>query len=586
MSNEAGSPNSMDNECERDFSPNAPKIAIEGRPLNLCLQSLNIEVTAYWCTLLRTRTIPQKTKFGGLMNNLGWFQNVCLFLAFCLSAAHAQTYLYGDLHSFTNSPDGANPGATSAGLVLSTQGNIYGTTNRGGTHGSGTIFEINASGNESVLYSFCSLADCADGAYPQGALVFDSEGNLYGTTSAGGPSSGGTVFELNTKNELAVLYAFCSKPGCADGESPTGSLTLDAQNNLYGTTEYGGSYTPNGAASAAGTVFKLDASGNETVLYSFCSQPSCADGAYPQGGLVMDSYGNLYGTTPYGGDISYGEGTIRGYGTVFKIDSSDSETVLYGFTGVKNADGRDPNGGLIIDAQGNLYGTTYFGGIELGAGTTNGIGTVFKVSPTGEETVLHIFKGQPDGKFPEAGLAFDNQGNLYGTTYSGGNVGSGQGTLFEVTTNNVETVLYNFSTKSPGGGNHPSAGVVLDAQDNIYGVTNGGADKVGTVFDLLIDSATTTTLTSTPNPSASGETVVLTATVTGGSGTPANGETVSLMSGKTVLGTAPLNGGTATFSIATLKTGTTSLDAVYGGDTLFSASTSNTVKQKVTKAAD
>jgi uncharacterized repeat protein (TIGR03803 family) len=193
----------------------------------------------------------------------------------------------------------------------------------------------------------------------------------------------------------SVLYSFM---GGTDGAAPQGSLALDAQNNLYGTTYLGGNPACN---FGCGTVFKLDATGKETVLYRFTGG---ADGAQPFAGVILDAHGNLYGTTFGGG--------VYGQGTVFKVDTTRNETVLYSFTG--GADGAQPRAGVILDAQDNLYGTASVGGNSLGEGT------VFKVDTSGKETVLHTFAGASDGFYPQAGLLLDAQGNLYGTNSMGG----------------------------------------------------------------------------------------------------------------------------------------------------------------------
>jgi len=203
------------------------------------------------------------------------------------------------LHSFTGAPDGDNP---FAGLVRDSTGNLYGTTITGGTNGAGTVFKVDTTGKETVLYSFCSNA-CQDGEIPYSGLIRDNAGNLYGTTLAGGMFGSGTVFKLDSTGVETVLYNFCSQSGCTDGSQPYAGLVRDAAGNLYGTT-YGG------GANETGTVFEVDKTGKETVLYSFCSLPGCADGGLPYAGLARDSAGNLYGTT---------SNFAEAYGTVFKI---------------------------------------------------------------------------------------------------------------------------------------------------------------------------------------------------------------------------------------------------------------------------
>ena len=299
---------------------------------------------------------------------------------------------------------------------------------------------------ETGLYSFTGAN--GDGAYPEAGLVFDRQGNLYGTTSVGGDKGCGallgcgTVFKLTPEGHEKVLYTFC--PGgypCTDGYNPVAGLVLDWRGNLYGTTFAGG---VTGCGPGCGTIFKVTPEGHETVLYSFCPGGyPCTDGYNPAAGLVLDWRGNLYGTTLSGG--------ASGWGTVFKVTPEGHETVLYSFTG--GADGGVPYADLVLDRQGNLYGTTSVGG-DKGCGSFFGCGTVFKVTPEGHETVLHSFTAaNGDGAEPYAGLVFDWRGNLYGTTLSGGGTGcgSGCGTVFKVTPEGHETVLYTFTGGTDGG---------------------------------------------------------------------------------------------------------------------------------------
>ena len=305
------------------------------------------------------------------------------------------------LHSFTGSPtDGAAP---AAGLIRDKAGNLYGTTTSGGTTGYGVVFKVDPSGMETVLYSFTGGAD---GANPQAGLARDSAGNLYGTTSSGGTSGNGVGFTLDPTGKETVIYSFT---GGANGALPYARLVRDLAGNLYGTTISGGT-------TGNGVVFKLDPTGNETVLYSFTGG---TDGRAPVAGLVRDPAGNLYGTTTIGGDLSAFGGL--GCGVVFKLDSTGKETVLYSFTG--GADGCQPFAGLVRDAAGNLYGATESGG-------NSNFGVVFKLDITGKETVLHTFTG-PDGLQVDAGLVRDAKGNLYGTTVGSG--ASGYGVVFKLT---------------------------------------------------------------------------------------------------------------------------------------------------------
>jgi uncharacterized repeat protein (TIGR03803 family) len=329
----------------------------------------------------------------------------------------------------------------------------------------GPLDAANAQGSDTVLYSF---QGGSDGIYPDGSLLRDSAGNLYGTTYQGGIQGAngyGTVFKLAPDGTETVLYAFEGVPN--DGANPNAGLIKDSAGNLYSTTE--------AAGSGAGTVFELAPNGTETVLYFFCSQINCTDGAFPYAGLIEDSAGNFYSTT--------GEGGAYDSGTVFKLAPDGTETVLYSFKGESAGDGADPLAGVIEDKKGNLYGTTYEGG-------TMGYGTVFKLAPDGAETVLHSFTGGSDGAYPQAGLVMKS-GNLYGTTYYGG--GAGAGTVFEVAKDGTETVLHAFDGAD---GENPAAGLIEDSAGNFYGTTvaggpTGGSTCYGTVFQLAPDGTET-----------------------------------------------------------------------------------------------
>jgi uncharacterized repeat protein (TIGR03803 family) len=260
------------------------------------------------------------------------------------------------VHSFGGNDDGSNP---YTGLIRA-NGTLYGTTEFGGAHGAGTVFALHPkTGTEKVLYSFCSKQwKCADGANPYASLI-DVNGALYGTTEYGGSHGKGTVFALNPNTGAeTVLYTFCSRRKCADGQIPSVSLVA-VNGTLYGTTEYGGSGID---GYGYGTVFALDPNtGMETVLYSFCSQQKCADGEIPEAALFAVN-GTLYGTTWAGGS--------DGGGTVFSFDpKAGVETVLHAFS--SGGDGQNP-GATLIDVNGMLYGTTFAGGAY-------GDGTVFAI---------------------------------------------------------------------------------------------------------------------------------------------------------------------------------------------------------------
>ena len=335
------------------------------------------------------------------------------------------------LYSFTGSGagDGANP---EAGLIADPAGNLYGTTRFGGVIttescrplGCGTVFQLTPSGTLNVLYSFSG----SDGAQPFAGLIADTAGNLYGTTWGGGAPcivtiGCGTVFQLDPSGSLTVLHSFTNG---SDGGHPVAGLIADAAGNLYGTTQ-------NGGDGGYGTVFRLDPSGTLIVLHSFTGG---SDGGTPVAGLIADEAGNLYGTTSAGGDrTNCAAQFIDGCGTVFQLDPSGTLNVLYNFTG--GSDGGNPDAALIADAAGNLYGTTQNGGAPESCNRPAGCGTVFQLTPSRTLNGLHIFTGS-DGAYPPAGLLADAAGNLYGTTYGGGTgtgcIGGGAcGTVFELT---------------------------------------------------------------------------------------------------------------------------------------------------------
>jgi uncharacterized repeat protein (TIGR03803 family) len=376
-----------------------------------------------------------------------------------LATQSAQAQTYKVLYTFSGGADGAMP---SAGLIRDADGNLYGTTPYGGDYFGGTIFKVGKDG-ETVLHSFSG----ADGAYPLG-LLRDAAGNLYGANQSGGTYFNGTVFRLDTTGVFTVLYTF---PEQADGAGmwPTSNLISDAAGNLYGTTVGGGDYNCTATPNGCGVVFKLSPAGVMTVLHSFTGG---RDGAVPMGGLILDSAGNrLYGTTTQGG--------AHNLGTVFVLEASGKEAVLYSFKG--GADGAVPQGGLIRDSGGNyLYGTTTQGGAY-------NLGTVFVLEASGKEAVLHSFTGQADGSSPLVGVILDKAGNLYGSTVYGGDLRAcpdtaGCGVVFKLDSAGIVTVLHRFHFGKDGG--YPVAPVIRDAAGNLYGTTQQGGDyeHIGYVY--------------------------------------------------------------------------------------------------------
>lgn len=292
---------------------------------------------------------------------------------------------------------------------MNKRGNLYGTTFLGGKFGYGSAFRLNAKGGEKVLHSF---SNGTDGARPLAGLVMDKKGNVYGTTIQGGTHNAGTVFQLNATGAAKILHSFDNTG--TDGFYPYGGLVMDTKGNLYGTTTAGGTYN-------GGTVFELGPNGTETILHNFGNG---VDGNAPAVGLVIDAEGNLYGTTNYGGANSSCNGG-RGCGTAFELSTNGTETILYNF-GASGTDGYYPYAGLVMDTKGNLYGTTALGGANSSCNAGSGCGTAFKLTANGTETILHSFGAtETDGYSPFDALAIDTNGNLYGTTANGGQYGSG-----------------------------------------------------------------------------------------------------------------------------------------------------------------
>ena len=363
-----------------------------------------------------------------------------LGILFKVDAAGRQTVLYNFV----------GVGGPYAGAVRDATGNFYGTTPFGGI-GWGTVYKVDAAGQETDIHTFSQY----DGANPYAGVIRDAAGNLYGTTYSGGAHDWGVVYKLDAAGNYTLMYSFT---GGADGGSPYGGLTLDSAGNLYGTTQLGGAgYSPAGA----GVVFKVDVAGHETVLYTFTGG---ADGGNPQAGVIRDSAGNLYGTAELGGTAASG--------VVYKLDHAGHYTVLHNFAG--GSDGALPYAGVIIDAAGNLYGTTIYGG-------TGNAGVVYKVTKTGQETVLYAFTGGADGGVPYAGLIRDSAGNLYGTTYQGGS--GNVGVVYKVDAAGHQRVLY--SLPGAPSGSSPGAGVIRGPEGNTYGTTiSGGAGNAGVVYKL------------------------------------------------------------------------------------------------------
>jgi uncharacterized repeat protein (TIGR03803 family) len=525
---------------------------------------------------------------------LGWLL-VSLALLFSPAAVQAQgQYTASALYNFcpqSGCPAGGNP---TSPPVFDAHGNIYGVASIGGANNQGVVYQLTPSGgtwSESVLYNFCSQSGCADGKDPYYPLVFDSQGNLYGTTVLGGSDNGGVVYELSPQAggngpwTESVLYNICSPNPCPGGSSFIGGLTIDTHGNLYGVALVGGTHN------SGGTVFELSPSGGGswafTVLYDFCALTNCADGLQPRGAPIFDSHGNLYGTTTGGG--------ANNAGTVFELSpaggGSWTETVLYSFCPVSGcSDGEEPLNALVLDAQGNLFGSANAGG-------ANAYGGVFELSPAGggswtEQLLASFCPGPSCGNgYGPMGVAIDSHGNVFGNTAFGGANGADRGTVFEVSPAGggqfTYSVIYTFcpgENCSNQGGGEPLAGVTLDGQGNVYGANAaGGLHSEGAVYELSPPQliATATALVTSPNPSNLGQSVTMTATVTAHDGSTPTG-TVVFQANNVQIGSASLNNsGVAVLNYASLPAGTDSVVATYQGSTTLAPSTSNTVEQVV-----
>ena len=395
---------------------------------------------------------------------------ICALTVAGTPSSQAQTFTV--LHNFTGGGDGAYPYSK---LIVDAGGNLYGTTTWGGPNNCsppyecGTVFKLthrNSAWVLQTLYTFDPTTG-SDGYAPIGQLARNPSGVLYGTTQSGGPKGDGTVLELRPSptRPVSVVAPWMETRihdfGFNDGEQPIGDLLLDSAGNLYGTTCFGG-------ANALGTVYKMtpsDGGWTYAVLYSFTGG---YDGGCPHAGVVLDAAGNVYGTAYDGG--------THDEGVVYQVTPSGLETVLYNFTG--GNDGSLPYAGVIFDQSGNLYGATAFGG-------SGGAGVVFELSPgNGGWSYTEIYPLPGTGWGPYERLVMDGSGNLYGTIYEGSY--SGYGSVFKLTPSNggwTYTSLHEFTGGDDGA--NPYAGLILDSSGNLYGTaSHGGAFNYGVVFEI------------------------------------------------------------------------------------------------------
>ena len=357
-----------------------------------------------------------------------------------------------------------------SGLVQAANGDLYGTTVEGGAGaGEGTVFKITPSGTLTTLHTF----DGADGLEPYAGLVQAANGEFYGATPVGGANNNGTVFKMTPSGALTTLYSFCSQSGCADGSEPYAVPVQAANGDFYGTTTYGG------ANGNYGTIFKMTPSGTLTTLYSFCSQSGCTDGYYPYAGLVQATNGDLYGTTYGCGPLVSGRPCGGNYGTIFKMTPSGTLTTLYSFCSQSGCTDGAYYAGLVQAINGDLYGTTTYGGAN------GNYGTIFKITPRGTPTTLYSFcsqSGCTDGEAPYARLVQATNGEFYGTAYLGG--ANGYGAIFEIAPSGALTTLHSFDLMD---GAYPDAALVQDTDGTFYGTTYGGSSGgVGVVFSLSV----------------------------------------------------------------------------------------------------
>lgn len=390
-----------------------------------------------------------------------------IFLAVTLSMS-AQTFT--KLLDF-NKTDGELPFHTS--LVQGLDGNIYGTTSAGGdftcppTGRCGTLFALAPDGTIRTFVSF----NGTDGSNPYGGLVQVANGDFFGTTNTGGGQvvgiGGGTVFKVSANGQLTTLHAFCSETNCTDGDSPTSGLLRANDGNFYGTTCAGG-------ASNNGTIYKITPAGTLTTLHSF---DGVGDGSCPFGALMQATNGNFYGATQGGGSNLYG--------TVFGITRAGTLTTLHTFAG-PSADGAFPGSTLAQAADGSLYGTTLLGG-ACPPQPLSGCGTIFKITPQGKLITLYNFcpLGNPcaDGESPGDGLIMGSDGNFYGTTEFGG-TGVNAGTIFRITPQGTLTTLFTLSNTNADG-KYPVTTLLQATDGKFYGTTEeGGIIGRGTIFSL------------------------------------------------------------------------------------------------------
>jgi uncharacterized repeat protein (TIGR03803 family) len=429
---------------------------------------------------------------------------------------------------------GRNPAAN---LLFGSDGNFYGTTQKGGTNSVGTVFKLTSDGTYSTLANFAT----SNGSTPMSSLIEDTSGNLYGSTLLGGGTrKRGSIFRVTKAGVLTTLHGFDTRDD--DGNDLYGGLVLDANGNLYGTASTGGQ-------DKGGTVFKRSTNGTLTVLHRF----SNLDHSDPRGNLAWDHDGNLYGTT------------YAGNGSVFRVNSDSSFDLLHSFNG---ANGSKPYAGVTMGPDGNFYGTTESGG-------ANNMGTIYRITPLGGHTLLYSFDGAT-GRAPLAGLTLASDGNFYGSTSAGG--ANGKGTLFQIHPSGGFNILYSFSGPE---GETPYASLTEDDSGNLFGTTYaGGANGHGAFFTV---TKARSYVYISPRRCGLGKHVTFRASCyRGGIYSRLAGKSVTFRLGGTEIGTALTNSlglAEVTYTLPdTLSLGNHTITAEFGGDLIFMPSNgSNTL---------
>jgi len=415
------------------------------------------------------------------MNRIRLGTIACAIAVSIVASVAAQAQTFNTIVTF----NGNNGADVTNGVIQGPDGNLYGVSET-------NVFRITPGGNLYTVHKFCSQTNCTDGHIAYGSLLQTANGNLYGTTAYGGANDSGEIYEITTAGQFKVLYSFCSVNSpvrCADGSLPWAGLVLGLDGSLYGTASSGG-------ASGLGTIFKIDGAGKLTTLHSFCADKdqSCPDGSTPYAPLLLASNGNFYGTTFAGGPLNFG--------VAFEMTPSGKVTTLHEFCStITCTDGYSPWSGLIQASNGNLYGTTYYGG----TGCVGGCGTVYQLTLSGKYRTVYSFcsqQGCTDGQEPVGGVIEGTDRNLYGTTTAGGSPlldcpgngsGSNCGTVFQLTPQGTLNVLHSFCSQQgscPDGG-LPEASLLQATDGTFYGSTflNGGTycfgkGGCGTLFTL------------------------------------------------------------------------------------------------------